>query len=371
MPTNAAATGSWSIQQKNNARQGRALVQSAYLAANAVTAGDSVPMTTARSGVICTADGSAGVLDLRVSVSAGLVLNVKSGAAIINRAGQGPYEGWLLAPVTVTQDVANASNPRNDLIVMRIYDAAQGDTVPGTGPCQIEVITGTPAAIPSDPPITGLANGGVCLVLARAQLAANGATATITDLRKSTAPIGGVRVLLPGDLLTDASFLEGDLRWNGSSLDVWSGNAGAWQNIQSGPPVGGEYRASSAQTCPTGANTLTFGSTIQAANGITWNGSNQFTVITAGVYAVSAFAKVPFVSGNSWSMSIAGASYPTTGPGELTGDDFSAGTTDISNSATRFLAAGAKVSAYLYNNGASAALAFAARAAEFSVWKVA
>lgn len=228
MPTNAAATGSWTINNLNNARQGRALLQSLMLGANPVSAGDATPMTTPRSGVIVTSDNNASTLfDLRTTVSSGLVLSVKSGAAVINRAGQGPYLGWLLAPVTVTLDPANASNARNDLIVMRVYDGVLGDTVPGTGPCQIEVITGTPSGSPVDPPITGLSGGGVCLVLARSVLAANGTTPTITLLRKSTSLLGGVRVLLEGDLTSDPSFCQGDLRYNptNKSLEVWTGTA--------------------------------------------------------------------------------------------------------------------------------------------------
>src|SRR3954468_14618689 len=121
--TNAAATGSWTIQTRNNARQGRALLQTMFEAVNSGGA-NPVPLTSMRSGVICTSDFGTDVFDLRVTVTSGLSMSVKPGSAVINRSGTGPYLGWLLpGAVTVTCDTAPASNPRNDLVVMRIYDS--------------------------------------------------------------------------------------------------------------------------------------------------------------------------------------------------------------------------------------------------------
>jgi hypothetical protein len=135
--------------------------------------------------------------------------------------------------------------------------------------------------------------------------------------------------------------------------------------------IGGEYRASAQQSLAVGANKMQFGTTIQAATGITWNGTDAFTVVTAGRYAFGAFAKIPVVANNSASISIvSGTTYPSTGTGQLTGEDFSYSTTDISCSATRFLAAGTSITCWIYNNSASTNTAFSARPAEFFCWRV-
>ncbi|MGW4129500.1 hypothetical protein [Amycolatopsis japonica] len=234
MPTNAAATGFWTAQNRNNARQGRALLQSIFLGASSISS----PLASMRSGVVCTTADATNIYDLRVTVTSGLSMSVASGAAVVGRPGTGPYLGWLLpGAVTVTCDPAPVSNPRNDLVVMRVYDAAQGDTVPGTGPCQIEIITGTPGAVPVDPPTTGLAGGGAVLVLARAQVSTAGVI-TLTDLRRSTGLLGAVRPMLPGDLSGDGSSCQGDMRWNPAlGLLEWYSMAGGWQRIASGDPV--------------------------------------------------------------------------------------------------------------------------------------
>jgi hypothetical protein len=135
--------------------------------------------------------------------------------------------------------------------------------------------------------------------------------------------------------------------------------------------IGGEYRASAQQSLATGAVKLTFGTTVRAAAGITWNGTDTFTVVTAGTYSFGAFAKIPLVTSNSAAISIvSGTTYPSTGTGQLTGEDFSYNTTDISCGATRYLAAGTNVTCWLYNNASATNTAFATRPAEFFIWRV-
>ncbi|MEC3974732.1 hypothetical protein [Amycolatopsis sp. H20-H5] len=295
-PTNAAATGAWSIQNRNNARQGRALLQGLYLGVN-TNGGDPIPLAAVRSGVVPTVDSGAIIYDLRVIVTSGLAMSVKPGTAIINRTGQGPYEGWLTgSSVPIASDTAPATNPRNDIVVMRIYDAAQGDTVPATGPCQIEVITGTPGAVPVDPAITGLAGGGVTLALARAQVSTGGVI-TLTDLRKGTSLLGGVRPLLPGDALADQSNLSGDLRWTGSTLDMWRGSDGSWQPVAlSGAGSGfAKYTDTGTQGITGGVETRIKlrGATVSCPD-VTPNAAlDRFTLNRSGVWSLTAALRAP------------------------------------------------------------------------------
>jgi hypothetical protein len=234
MPTNAAATGFWTAQNRNNARQGRALIQALF------GNNDATPMNGTRSGVVTTT-GLTSLSDLLVFNVSGLSMSVAPGTGIAHRSGQGPYAGWLLSTATITCDPAPATNPRNDIVVLRMYDSASGDTVPGTGPCQVEIITGTPGAVPVDPisvnsigvytsfPTSG---GGVGIPLARAQVSTGGVI-TLTDLRRSTGIPGAVRVLLPGD--SDTAGRVGDLRYTSSSdlLEIKRSD-GNWYTIQTG-----------------------------------------------------------------------------------------------------------------------------------------
>lgn len=259
MTTNAAATGFWTAQQRNNARQGRGLLQALMLAG-----AGAAPLTASRSGVFVTNGNQTTAFDGGASVASGLTITLQPFVGVVNRPGQGPYLGWLLpSSVNVTCDAAPATNPRNDLIVMRVYDAAQGDTPPASGPCQIEVITGSPAASPTDPltpdstgaitnwsglpvPAQGT-GGGVAIPLWRARVSTGG-TVTLTDIRRSTGLLGAVRALLPGDSLSDPSYMPGDMRWY-NGLDVWDG--AAWNPLwRPTAPLGvlGVHRPTSAVT---------------------------------------------------------------------------------------------------------------------------
>ncbi|WP_336158197.1 hypothetical protein [Amycolatopsis sp. VC5-11] len=242
-PVNADADGYLTAMPNgnrvNNARQGRALIQSLFLGGS-----NTSPLSAIRSGVIPTAADALSAYDLRVSVQSGRTLLVNPGSAVIGRSGQGGYLSWELpAARTVTCDTPPASNPRNDIVVFRAYDTQLGDTIPASGgiPGRIEIITGQPGGTPVDPvtwdPFLGhistwpaaASGGGAGIPLARARVATDG-TVTLTDLRRSTAPIGGVRVLLPGDLLSDPSYMPGDIAWyNGHRY--WDGSA--WQELSS------------------------------------------------------------------------------------------------------------------------------------------
>lgn len=256
MPTNAAATGFWSAQNSNNARQGRALIQALF------GNNDGTPMNGTRSGVMFTT-GYTVMSDLLVQVVSGLTLTVAPGTGLAHRTGQGPYMGWVLGSTQVTCDPAPASNPRNDIVLMRMYDSAQGDVSPDGNPCRLEIITGTPAPSPSDPitpnaigvytsfPTTG---GGVGIPLARAQVSTGGVV-TLTDLRRSAYLTGSVRLITSSDISTPVPARVGDLRYLISSnrLDVFQSDA-TWHGIR--PLI------VTSSAIPTVPSTLTFPYTV-------------------------------------------------------------------------------------------------------------
>lgn len=369
-PINVAATGYWTAQQKNNYRQGRALLQGIYQNI------DAVPLNGVRSGVLASV-GQSSYADGLVTFVSGQQLAVAPFTGIAHRSGQGPYEGWLTSVVNPSVDTPPGANPRNDIVVMRWYDGTLGDTVPGGGanPCMVEVITGTPGAVPVDPvaPNTlgvitaGLpAGGGIAIPLARAQVAVGGAI-TLTDLRRSAAQLGSVRKLLPGD--SDVLGSKGDLRMNGNILEIMN-SSGTWSpmmDASSVAEIGGEYKASALQALTTGLNKLNFGTTVRAASGITWNGTNQFTVVTAGLYSITGSVYLP---GSSSENCFAGTSSAGLNTGVHTHGVFATGGLSAATAGIRYLAAGTTVSLYCYLNSANVNTSFSTEPAEFNIWKV-
>lgn len=237
------ADGLWtSMPRSNNARQGRSLMQT-FLANFS-----SSPMAGVRSGVMPTS-GLTGCNDLAAGNAGGLSVSVAAGSGVCHKPGQGPMVGWLLSSKTVTLTDAPASNPRNDIVIMRFYDLANGDVSPDGQPCRIEAITGTPNAVPVDPVAAdgigvisavpaqaGLGTGGVAIPLARCQVSTGGAV-TITDIRRATSLVGGPMMLLPGETGATAT-RSGELAWSPTSgLLTVSDTAGARQSIPYGNSV--------------------------------------------------------------------------------------------------------------------------------------
>jgi hypothetical protein len=234
--TTQPADGLWTAQLKNNARQGRSLMAAFFESA------DGTPGNGTRSGVIVTT-GFILASDLLAYNVAGLNVDIAPGTGVAHSPGQGPMVGFLNAVKTVRCADPPASNPRNDIIIMRMYNLAAGDVSPDGQPCRIEIVTGTPNAVPVDPVTTvangtitaipaqaGLGTGGVAIPLARAQVSTGGVI-TLTDIRKSTGVVGGPRYTLPGDA-GDVGGRTGQLRYNPATdiLEVKDSTA-TWQRM--------------------------------------------------------------------------------------------------------------------------------------------
>ena len=132
-------------------------------------------------------------------------------------------------------------------------------------------------------------------------------------------------------------------------------------------PVGGEQRANAVQVLATGANKLTLPTATVAAAGITWNGTNMFTVTASGVYAMS--AELYMTVGTSGAVFLGNTSATlTTGVYQL--GHFTTGPSS-GVSCTRYLAAGSTICAYGYMNSGPNSTLFATYPATLSVWRVA
>lgn len=131
---------------------------------------------------------------------------------------------------------------------------------------------------------------------------------------------------------------------------------------------GGEYAASALQALTTGLNKLTFGTTVRAAAGITWNGSNQFTTTAAGVYAITASVYLP---GTSNMNCFTGTSAASLNANVHVHGVFAGGGLSASSGGARYLDVGTTISAYCYLNSANVNTSFSTEPATFNVWKVA
>lgn len=140
------------------------------------------------AGGAASSDPAHGVVrstDLAVSQNGtpNMSVNVATGGCFIRgtqNANQGAYHLWNDGTVNLAISAADATNPRRDLIIAQVRDAAYSGA---SNDARILVVTGTPAASPSDPSLASYPNA---LVLARVAVAAGATsivTANITDLR--------------------------------------------------------------------------------------------------------------------------------------------------------------------------------------------
>ena len=186
------------------------------------------------------------------------------GKAVVVRTGQGPY--LLSQETTVTNyalDAADTGNPRIDVIYLRLYDHAIGDSGAGPHGPYIDHVNGTPSGSPAVPSVPTDA-----LPLARILRAANDNTivaADITDVRKSTQLLGTPRILLPGDSLSDAGIFPSERRLRMATTtqiaagsfpyieEIWCAD-GKWRPTRNNI-VGRNQRTSTVSTTATTAGT--------------------------------------------------------------------------------------------------------------------
>lgn len=208
-------------------------------------------MTSVRAGVI-----TAGSLDntsqipnsLRISAAgSGLNVNVARGGAMVDRTTKdGPYLVASRSVGTVTLASADPTNSRIDGIYLQVLDGGQGDNA-GVPKTQLLPVTGTGSVIggviqPAAAPVNSILLGTVTLTPAASTVTAG----MIRDLRKSTAAVGSVRVLLPGDSLTDPGFMVGELRdttaiASSATIDRWNTVTAAWQLVWDGSGAAARY----------------------------------------------------------------------------------------------------------------------------------
>lgn len=201
-----------------------------------------------RPGVLVHDYDAAGVKSLRVdqTPTASGSVTLQPGAFVCERSNQGTYVGWLetSAGVPITPPTSDSTNPRYDVVYVQVQDKSAISTDATSGPIA-DVVTGTPSATPTVPAVT--ADGAVPIFHLYRPAGVPGQTITaanITDVRKSTGLVGTVRRLLPGDFLSDAGKVDGELRYRQavgglpSLVDYWDAGQGLWRGTQGFTLVG-------------------------------------------------------------------------------------------------------------------------------------
>lgn len=170
---------------------------------------------------------------LVVSVDGSDVATVQPGTAVIPgnaAAGQGPYRVSLPSVSSGALAARNATNPRIDLVVLRVLDT---DVVPSHGAYtgQLEVITGTPAAVPAAPDLPSMA-----VELGRVTVPAVGAgAASVSTIGRTYATaVGGVLVVpMQSQLPASAATYQRAIDLSNGRVLEYTGSA--WAQVNPSP----------------------------------------------------------------------------------------------------------------------------------------
>jgi hypothetical protein len=218
----------WTFDDQNTAQNGRFVMGAFFQNAAASTASNSAWRDGVIPGVFSVAAATYRSYHVTQNSPTGSSVLVQPGHAVVTRTGQGLYVCPNSAARVVALDAADVTNPRIDLIVLQVQDQPLGDPVTQA---QVRAVTGTPSGSPVAP-----ATPTGAIVLARVAVAAapTGNTivdANITDLRRTAGLAGAIRLLLPGDSVSDAG-VPGDLRYvsqDGLFSRYTSSGGGLWQ----------------------------------------------------------------------------------------------------------------------------------------------
>lgn len=185
------------------------------------------------------ASGAQGVsndTDLKVTAGSGMVSNLAAGKGLVNGTQNLVSQGAMTvlndATVSQTHAAADGTNPRNDLVGIKVEDAFYAGSNRQATPV---IITGTPAASPADP-----ATPANWLPSARVRVNAGASSlGTITDLRpKIGLPHRARATALTGTVLGASTFTKITL---GTETYDPGANFDAATNYRFVAPISGYY----------------------------------------------------------------------------------------------------------------------------------
>ncbi|MFE1321586.1 hypothetical protein [Kitasatospora phosalacinea] len=207
---------------------------------------------------------------LDVSV-AGSTITVTAGTAVVQSAASataGAYWAWLDASTTLTLTAADGSNPRSDLVYLRVRDTDEDGS--GSRDCAPIYLAGTPAASPSTPTIP-VGTSGVILGVISVPKSGSGSPTVSTTTRQLAVAAGGILPTSSTAALAAAGSYVGQARYNvvRGMPEYWSGSAWsaqgdwtAWTPTWSGVTTMGAATATGRWT--------RIGTTIHMTASLTW-----------------------------------------------------------------------------------------------------
>jgi hypothetical protein len=294
------AGGTHTIQSQDNAQR----VRYYDLALLMEGATGNNQLNTARPGVLVGGDGFASGVPQAMRASAsgsGLTVNLFLGAAVVERTTLvGSYLVTVNSTGVVTLTTANGINPRIDRIDLQVFDGAKGDNG-GTSLTQYLVTTGVAAGSPSPPAAPSNSIPIAQITVAAGQTVLTGGE--FADKRRSTAPRGAIRPLLPGDAVTDPGFMLGELRDTSvvatqGTIDRWNVVTGVWDTLAlTGAGAGqARYRAASSgtQVLAAGSNLVQFPVADYTCPDVVASGTNNttFTFQRGGLWRITADTRI-------------------------------------------------------------------------------
>ncbi|MCX4764316.1 hypothetical protein OG562_25820 [Streptomyces sp. NBC_01275] len=193
-----------------------------------------------------------------------MTATVHEGRAVIQAEGnQGAYPVTLPEPTTLTF-TDGQSNPRIDVVVLRIYDNPYDAS--GFTKAALEIIQGAPDANPQVPTLPPIALP-IYQVRVRAGASAGSGGVNwnddVTDLRTPTVAVGGI---LPAYGETGNGAYPGQYRDSGGALQRWDGSA--WVGYPSA--LGGIAPAGAVATASYTGQYRDSGTGLQRWNGTAW-----------------------------------------------------------------------------------------------------
>lgn len=165
---------------------------------------------------------------LDVSVASGTI-TVTPGAAVVQSvasAVSGAYLAWIDANFTASLTAADASNPRSDLVYLRVRDTDEDGL--GFRDCTPVYLAGTAAASPVTPSIPG-GTAGVILGVISVPKSGSGSPTVSTTTRQLAVASGGILPVSSSTALAVAGSYVGQARFNTvrGMVETWSGTAWA------------------------------------------------------------------------------------------------------------------------------------------------
>ncbi|MFI2430264.1 hypothetical protein [Streptomyces sp. NPDC018693] len=271
------------------------------------------PVTT-RSGVLPgSADGQWRISGFTVTgVDGTMTADVHPGRALVQGTdAQGAYPVALTEPLPLTFADGDPQYDRIDLVVLRVYD----DVYDGSGrhEAAVEVVPGTPAAVPAAPDTPPLSLPLYRVTVAKGSSTGGGGLAwdsALTGVRTATVAVGGI---LPVTSDTSIGAYPGQYRDAGGRLQRWTGSA--WTDY----PVLPTWQSwTPAWTTGSGSATPSYGNAtlncryVKSGTTVHLNFSIQFGTTTN-------FGANP-ATGDNWRFSLpvpASAAHPVIGFAEL------------------------------------------------------